>query len=276
MRKADLHMHTRFCDGRDTPEQMILTAISLEMEAVGICVHGHTPFDESYCSSIRGAKEFLLEMRRLKEEYRDRIRVYAGLEQDLYSDMDPDGFDYVIGSVHYLKVNGGYYPVDHNRETSVRIAAEQFGGDYLEMAEAYYEEAASVIKVTGADLIGHLDLITKYNENGTLFDESDPRYLLAASRCIDALLPDKKPFEINMGAMARGLRTDPYPSKALRDSIREKGGRLLLSSDAHKKEDLMFAFMTFADEADPKAYDSVLKKGEGKKRTGFSLSPNTV
>ena len=67
MRKIDLHMHTCFCDGKDTPEEMVQAAIAKEMEAVGVCIHSHTPFDESYCGSLEGIRRFLGEMNRLKK-----------------------------------------------------------------------------------------------------------------------------------------------------------------------------------------------------------------
>lgn len=260
MIRIDLHMHTCFCDGRDTPEQMVEAAVLKGMEAVGVCVHSHTPFDESYCSSPEGIRTFLKEMDRLKKEYGNRIRVFAGVEQDLYADTGTEGFDYVIGSVHYWKINGSYYPVDEDEETLTRVCREHFHGDYYRLCEAYYREAASVLEVTGADFVGHLDLVTKFNEGNRLFDESNPRYLAAAEKCIDALVSFGRPFEINTGAMSRWLKSVPNPSSGLRDMIRKRGGRFLLSSDAHQKENLMFAFERFQDEADRTAYDMVLEK----------------
>lgn len=254
----DLHMHTCFCDGRDTPGQMIEAAVAKGMEAVGVCIHSHTPFDESYCASPEGIRAFLKEMDRLKEEYGDRIRVLSGVEQDLYADTDTEGFDYVIGSVHYWKINGCYYPVDEDEKTLTRVCREHFQGDYYRLCEAYYEQAASVLEVTGADFVGHLDLVMKFNEGSRLFDENGPRYLAAAEKCIDALIPFGRPFEINTGAMSRWLRSAPNPSGMLREMIRRKGGRFLLSSDAHQKENLMFAFDRFWQEADKTAYDLVL------------------
>ena len=245
MKKTDLHTHSNYCDGQNTPEEMIWAAIDQGMDEIGIVVHGHTAFDESYCVSLDGARAFKKEMRELKEDYGEEIRVRIGVEQDLYSDMPTRGFDYVIGSVHYLKLEDGYYPVDESEESFRLLAKEKFGGDYYALAEKYFEEAATVLKVTGADYVGHLDLITKFNEGGRLFDENDPRYIQAALACVDQLLPFKKPFEINTGAIARGYRKSPYPSKFLRDYIKKNGGRFILSSDAHRAEDLMYGFEHF-------------------------------
>ena len=47
-------------------------------------------------------------------------------------------------------------------------------------------------------------------------------------------------FEINTGAMARGYRTTPYPGPILRRAIARKGGTFILSSDCHRKEQLLY------------------------------------
>ena len=42
--------------------------------------------------------------------------------------------------------------------------------------------------------------------------------------------------------MAKGWRTKPYPRLEIIRYIAEKGGKLILSSDAHRKEDLLYGF----------------------------------
>ena len=252
-RRIDLHCHTVFCDGRNTPEEMVEEALSRGMEAVGVCVHTHTPFDERYCASPEGIEAFLHEMGRLKARYGDRIRVLAGAEQDLYADTDVRGFDYVIGSVHYIRLGREYYPVDETEEVFRDLLAK-LDGDPLRLAELYYGAVAQCVRAVHPNIIGHLDLITKFNENGKLFDDGDPRCLAVARRLIDRLIPLGIPFEVNTGAISRGYRTAPYPAEPLRRYIRQRGGRLILSSDAHRREDLMFGFEALLGEADQEAY----------------------
>ena len=97
------------------------------------------------------------------------------------------------------------------------------------------------------DIIGHFDLIAKYNEGNNLFDETHPRYLAAAKAAIDRLLAAGKPFEINTGAIASGYRTVPYPAPALLSYLRGQGGKVILSSDAHSPENIAFSFDRFSD-----------------------------
>jgi hypothetical protein len=46
--------------------------------------------------------------------------------------------------------------------------------------------------------------------------------------------------------MSRGYRTSPYPSAEIRQYILARGGKLLLSSDAHAKENIAYGFDTVA------------------------------
>ena len=42
MTTKDLHMHTVYCDGHDTPEDMVLSAIDKGLDTVGISAHSYT------------------------------------------------------------------------------------------------------------------------------------------------------------------------------------------------------------------------------------------
>ena len=92
------------------------------------------------------------------------------------------------------------------------------------------------------DIVGHIDLITKFIEQDALFDPNHPRYLAAAYRAVDALLPTGALFEINTGALSRGYRTTPYPAEPILAYIRERGGRVILTGDTHRAENLCYRF----------------------------------
>ena len=240
----DLHCHTVLCDGKSTAEEMVLAAIERGLATIGISEHGYTAFDHSYCLSLGKTEEYKAEMRRLKEKYSGKIEVLTGIELDALSDLDTSDYDYVIGSAHYVKCGEKYLPVDLSPSEFEQICREYFDGDYYAFAEEYYRTVASLAS-RQIDVVGHIDLITKFNEGNRLFDMENPRYVKAAKSAIDTLLPLKIPFEINTGAISRGYRTEPYPAKSLRDYIKQKGGTLILSSDAHAKENLCYKFEKF-------------------------------
>ena len=238
----DLHMHTGFCDGNDAPEDMILSAVDKGLDTVGISAHSYTFFYESYCMQKEAVPRYIAELRYLRAKYFDRIHVLCGVEQDFYSDCPTDEFDYVIGSVHYVKVGDEYIPVDESTEILKDAADRYFDGDIYALCELYFDTVADVAEKTGCDVIGHLDLISKFSEREELFDTANPRYVKAWKAAVDRLVTYDVPFEINMGAISRGYRTQPYPSRDMIAYIKEKGGRLILSSDAHSKENIAYKF----------------------------------
>ena len=238
----DLHMHTAYCDGKDTPEDMVLSAVDKGLDTVGISSHSYTFFDESYCMQKEDIPRYIAELRYLRAKYFDRIHVLCGVEQDYYSDYPTDEFDYIIGSVHYIKVGDEYIPVDESVEILRAAVQKHFGGDVYALCELYFDTVADVVEKTRCDIIGHFDLISKFIEREPLFDAGHPRYVKAWKAAVDRLVTYDVPFEINTGAISRGYRTQPYPDEEMIAYIKAKGGRLILSSDAHSKENIAYIF----------------------------------
>lgn len=244
----DFHVHTTFSDGKNTPDEMTAAAIEKGMDAIGFSDHSFTAFDRAGCLPPQDT-EYRCAVAATKERYAGQIAVRCGIERDYYSPVTGE-YDYVIGSVHYVLAGGEYIDMDISADILRRGADRHFGGDIYALCEAYYQTVADVVRKTGADVIGHFDLITKFQEKTPLFDERHPRYVAAWRAAADELLKTGKPFEINTGAIFRGWRTAPYPAKEIREYIRAGGGRLILSGDAHSADALCYDFQKYAAEAD--------------------------
>ncbi len=238
---ADLHNHTTYSDGTCSAEEIVLAAIEKGLKKVGLTDHSYTAFDKSYCMKWGVRARYLSEIEALKTKYADRIEVSAGIEADLFSCGDFSAFEYRIGSVHYLKIGEKFIPVDESPEILSSAANTFFGGDNLKLAELYFEEVGALPK-RKADIVGHFDLIAKFNEKAHLFSESDPRYVAAWKKAADRLLKAGKTFEINTGAMHRGYRSVPYPSPAIFAYLKEKGASFVFGSDSHSANTLGFKF----------------------------------
>ena len=85
-------------------------------------------------------------------------------------------------------------------------------------------------------IIGHIELVMKFNEARDLFDDADPRYLGPALDCAEVAARSGRLVEINSGAISRGYRTQPYPSAAMLRRIAECGGRIIFTSDCHNSD----------------------------------------
>ena len=240
--EQDLHTHTTYCDGKNTPREMIEAAIAKGLRRIGFSGHSPSPCQgEDYAMKPEEIPQYIAEVRALAEEYKDRIEVLCGIEQDVYSPPAPKGLDYIIGSVHYVKAGDVYFAVDISPDDLRKNCDTYFGGDAYAMIEAYfagYERLAHM----KFDIVGHIDLITKFNRDGAFFDEHDERYLSAARRAVDVLIPTGACFEINTGAISRGYRDAPYPAPKILDYIRSKGGKFILSGDTHRAENLCYGF----------------------------------
>lgn len=237
----DLHMHTIYSDGKNAAEDMILSAIEKGLDCVGISDHSHADCDE--CGMTReGTLAYRREMEELKRKYAGRIRVLCGLERDYYSD-DLLDYDYVIGSVHFVRMLDGHYiTVDWEPEKLAADVQTYYGGDWYALAEDYFRLVGRVAEQTGCEIVGHFDLLAKYNEREYWFDPTHPRYVKAWQAAANRLLAKEMVFEVNTGAMARGYRSEPYPAADIREYIALNGGILIPASDAHRKEDIAFGF----------------------------------
>ena len=77
---ANFHTHTVFCDGNNTAEEVVKSAIEKGFSAIGFSGHGYTEFDLRYC--MKNTEGYIAEIKWLKEEYKNKIQIYLGIEED--------------------------------------------------------------------------------------------------------------------------------------------------------------------------------------------------
>lgn len=243
----DFHTHTTFCDGKNTPEEMVLSAIEKGLKVIGIGCHSLTEYPLDKCINFQSELVFCQQVNELKMKYADKIKIFCGIEMDYHTNKYVGKYDYVIGSSHFFKRDKGLFYIDKSKQDFIETVKTLFDGDYYSAVEEYYENVSSVVEKTNCDIIGHIDLITKFNQDGALFDENHPRYVSAYKMAVDKLVKYGRPFEINTGVISRGYKTSPYPSSQVLDYIKSKGGKLILSSDSHSKENIAYEYDKWKD-----------------------------
>lgn len=236
MYRENFHTHSKYCDGNDTLEEMVLAAIDKNFTALGFSGHSYLDFDCSWCMSPEITKKYIEEINGLKVKYKDKINIYCGTESDCFSKIDTSLYDFTLGSVHYIKEDDEYLAVDESIEVQKKAADKYYDGSLINYAKKYFELVGNVLELTNADIIGHFDLVTKFNENDCYFNTKDPEYIKAWQDAVDKLIPYNKPFEINTGAIARGKRITPYPAMDIADYIHSKGGFFVVTSDCHNRD----------------------------------------
>jgi histidinol-phosphatase (PHP family) len=239
---SNFHAHSTFCDGAESPEDMVKAAIKKGCSAFGISGHAVMGFDTCWTMTKWGECDFIAEMDRLKKAYCGQLELFTGVEQDYYSPPPAGRYDYVIGSVHYIKKDGEYLSVDESEEEQTDTVKRCYSDDFYTYTRDYYRTIADIVSKTEPDFIGHFDLVTKFNEGGKLFDESDRRYQDAALEALTAITEKHKLFEINTGAIYRVGRTAPYPAAFLLKELFKRGGEIILSSDSHDGVSIGYKF----------------------------------
>ena len=246
--KQNLHTHTTFCDGKDTPEELVLEAINRGFSSIGFSEHSYMHFSNfSNQLTIEQMPNYINEINQLKTKYQDVIDIFCGLEYELFSEVPVDNLDYMIGSVHYLKFGDEILGFDTNLEKTLNYVKENFGGDGITFAKKYFETLITLPEKHKFDIIGHFDLLMKNNENGRFIDPSAKEYLNLGYEAIHTLKGKIPLFEVNTGAMYRKGNPKPYPAEFMMKHIKDRGGLITITSDSHCCESLDFAFDEMID-----------------------------
>ena len=241
----NIHTHSTFCDGNNTPEELVQQAISLGFNAIGFSGHSLQEFENKYSMTEQGTKEYVKEIKRLKEAYKDKIDIFLGIEYDYYSVGSLKEYDYVIGSVHYIKVGEGEYRAIDTRNPNVLedLIEKYFDGNPMLLVKEYFRLLGEIPNRLGrAGVIGHFDLLLKSSEIKKIFNTESVEYREYATECIKKLIDSGCLFEINTGAVARGLRCQPYPEQWALEKMQQLGAKVIISSDCHYQEKLNFYF----------------------------------
>jgi histidinol-phosphatase (PHP family) len=202
------------------------------------------PFKNGF--AIQSEKEldaYCMEIRKLRQDYHDRINILLGLEIDYIQGFGP-GFqdlkercklDYTIGSVH-LVTNGDItkrWFIDGPRvESFDRGLQEVFAGDIKLGAKTYYHQINQMILTEKPDIIGHLDKIKMHNNN-RYFKEDESWYKDLWMETLELIRQSGMVVEVNTRGIYSGRCPDLYPGNEILSKINEMGIPLTISSDAH-------------------------------------------
>ena len=256
---CNMHTHTVLCDGKNTVDEMVESAIKLGMKTLGFS--GHAPMEGDiffWSMPEENVPKYIKAVKEAKAKYADRIEVVLGLECDSISKSDLSPYEYVIGSVHTVEKDGVYYGIDSEDYITLNIINDQFGGDIYAFVKAYYDKLAKLPEKFKFDIVGHFDIVTKYNEGCKYFDVYEEKYKKLALDALDALCGHGYIFEINSGAVAKGYRKTPYPADFILRRLAEKGEKIMINSDTHATNTILFGYDTALEYARSVGYKSIV------------------
>lgn len=239
---SSIHNHCTHCDGKNTPREMVESAIRAGFTDFGFSSHSFIERKPSDWT-MQDEESYKNEIFALKKEYEGKINLYCGIEVEYYSlPREKQGYDYMIDSVHELKVDDDYYSIDGSPSGFEKAIREGFGGDAYKLSKSYYDTVCSMIEDRKPKLVCHIDLVTKFNDKMRYFDEGDKRYQSPLYDALNYAIEREAVIELNYGAVARKHRTTPYPALYVFKYLREKGAKLLIGSDCHNRDYIDFGF----------------------------------
>lgn len=236
--RADVHMHCGFSNDSETrPEDMVESAIAKGLSV--ICFTDHYDKDNLDWGdeAIFDVESYFQKMIELQEEYRDQIDIRIGAEigmqpylAEYYQNfMAQHPFDFVIGSVHSVL------------EYDVALDFFQKHSD-PEGYKIYFEEMLQdVQKIKSYDVLGHLDYIVRYSNQGSKgFDLND--YMDIIEEILKQVIAHGKGIEMNMSGLKYGLGA-PHPQPEIIKRYRELGGEIItVGADGHIPEHIAYDY----------------------------------
>lgn len=223
---ADYHVHTSFSDDSDCPmEKMVQKGIELGIEEIAFTEH----VDYGVKTDLNcNYEKYFSELHRMQEKYGDRIRIKKGIEFGIQThtidqfeqDFAKYDFDFVILSNHQID-NKEFWRQEF-----------QQGRTQDEFNQAYYQAIYDVItKYKNYSVLGHLDMIKRYDKIGIYPDE---KILPIVEKILKQVIADGKGIELNTSSFKYKMN-DTMPSLGLLQLYRDLGGEIItLGSDAHR------------------------------------------
>lgn len=248
--RADYHVHTDFSDDSEYPmEQVINDAIAKGLDEIcftdhvdyGIKKDWDDPDGIEYRETEPGVFQPFANVdypkyyelyQQLKDKYGQDVSLKLGMEfgmqmhtvkkyEKLFARYP---FDFIILSVHQVE-DKEFWTQDF-----------QAGRTQQQYNERYYEEMLQLVRnYHNYSILGHVDLITRYDKAGVYpFDKIKP----ILTEIFKTVIADGKGIEVNTSSHRYGLK-DLTPAMDILKLYRELGGRIItIGSDSHKPEHL--------------------------------------
>lgn len=257
MIQADLHLHTCYSHGANTPAEMYEAALQKGLRLIGFSEHSPRPEAYTYAHEYREQlKRFLpryvQEVTALKQR-NPGLHVLLGLEMDwldgeeefIRQSVQAYDYDYIIGSVHFL----GHWGFDDGHDAWANVSQEECEERY----RSYFHAWRNMIKSGLFQIAAHPDLIKIYsiNQFHIWLQKSEAKALLQS--CLLAMRDSGMAMEISSAGLRKACH-EIYPCPQIMKMAARLGIPASMASDAHNTRDLAADFDKLADYAQSFGY----------------------
>lgn len=245
--KANYHTHSLYCDGKSTLEEQVRAAEQNELHQLGFSSHAPVPFENTFAMAEEKLPEYVQEIDKLQQT--TNVVLLKSLECDYIPGITTEfaerqtnnGLDYIIGGVHQVRQpNGdGLWFIDGSKqETYDNGLRDLFGMDIRKAVTTFWEQTFEMLETQQMDIIAHFDKIKMHNRN-RFFTEDEQWYKILADKAIQLIKQHDVIIEVNTRGLYKKRSDSFYPSTELLMKARKADIPVIVSSDAHKAEELM-------------------------------------
>lgn len=249
--KQNYHAHTTYSDGKESISEYIKEAIAKGFLKIGISDHSPVPFESSWNMREEDLVNYSNDLTSVKREMscnNQEIEIVFGLEVDyipniqssknfyqFYQNKGISAIDYTIGSVHYLceSEDGAWWNFDSSSEKFKQGMVKYYGNDIRSVVMRYYDMIRTMLENDPPEILGHFDLIKKFNRELSLFDETDEWYQKEVDKTLECLKNTKTILEVNTSYIYRKGESEPYPSREILKKVLERKIPVIVNSDSH-------------------------------------------
>lgn len=248
--KVNYHTHSRYCDGKGELREYVEYAIAHGFTHLGFSGHAPVPFQNNFAIDHSEYGNYCNEVRALREEYSDRIKIHLGLEidyipgvlDDFSSLISEGGLEYCIGSVHLVNdrsVNpDDLWFIDGSHQEVYDDGIRRiFNGDARKAVTAFFHQNNEMIERVRPTIIGHFDKVVMHNKD-RYFTYDEPWFQSLVNETVDLIRQYGIICEINTRGLYKGRHTDFYPASSTIKHLCELNIPVLVGSDAHAPADL--------------------------------------
>lgn len=253
--RRDGHVHSRFCPhgSSDSFEEYIERALELGFKEISFTEHAPLPKGFTDTTPLKDSAmawedldSYFQEITRMKQLYKEKIIVHAGLEVDFIEGFETEiknglnkigsQLDDAILSVHFLKRENTYDCLDYSPQFFGEMI-EKFGS-IENIYKKYYETVQLSIE---SDLglykpkrIGHMTLVHKFQKKFPSVYEERTVILSLLKKIKNAGYS----LDYNGAGTAKPLCREPYPSNWIIEEAIKLNIPLVYGSDAHQAKEL--------------------------------------
>jgi len=245
--KCNYHTHTHYCDGKENMRFFVKKAVALHFDHLGFSAHAPISNCYDFTLTEKDIPAYLNEVE-LYQKQTPQLKIFKGLECDYIPGITKDfsyyknnyHLDYIIGGVHLIKVPNSeevWFIDGPKRETYDSGIARFFNHDVKKAVTCFWEQTFEMIESQKFDIIAHLDKIKMHNQD-RFFKEDEDWYLKLVDHAIELIIRKQIIVEINSRGIYRLRCKNFYPSDYILEKLAKAKAQFIISSDAHKAEEL--------------------------------------